>query len=56
MNVCSQMSLSAIVLKSPLRITSQFFKRMVGLVGVNSHREAPAVVSYALFMIIQSKS
>ena len=56
MNVCSQMSLSAVVLKSPLRITSQIFKRMVGLVEMNSHRETPAVVSDALFMIIQSKS
>ena len=55
-NVCSQMSLSAVVLKSPLRITSQIFKRMVGLVEMNSHRETPAVVSDALFVIIQSKS
>ena len=36
--------------------TSQFFKRMVGLVEMNSHRETPVVVSDALFMIIQSKS
>ena len=36
--------------------TSQIFKRMVGLVEMNSHRETPAVVSDALFMIIQSKS
>ena len=50
------MSLSAVVLKSTLRITSQIFKRMVGLVEMNSHRETPAVVSDALLMIIQSKS
>ena len=56
MNVCSQMSLSAVVSTSPLRITSQVFKRMVGLVEMNSHREPPAVVSDALFMIIKSKS
>ena len=36
--------------------TSQFSKRMVGLVEMNSHRETPAVVSDALLMIIQSKS
>ena len=36
--------------------TSQFFKRMVGLVEVNIHRETPAVVSDALYIIIQSKS
>ena len=36
--------------------TSQIFKRMVGLVEMNSHRETPAVVSDALFMIIQSQS
>ena len=36
--------------------TSQIFMRMVGLVEMNSHRETPAVVSDALFMIIQSKS
>ena len=74
MNVCSQMSLSAVVLKSPLRMcvylqtfeaalfwkkknnTSQICMRMVGLVEMNSHRETTAVVSDALFMIIQSKS
>ena len=49
------MSLSAVILKSPLRITHlKFFKRMVGLVEVNRHRKTPAVVSDALFMIIQS--
>ena len=36
--------------------TSQIFRRMVWLVEMNSHRETPAVVSDALFMIIQSKS
>ena len=36
--------------------TSQIYERMVGLVEVNSHLETPAVVSDALFMIIQSKS
>ena len=36
--------------------TSQIFKRIVGFVEMNSHRETPAVVSDALFMIIQSKS
>ena len=36
--------------------TSQIFKRMVGLVEMNSHRVTPAVVSDALFMIIQSKT
>ena len=36
--------------------TSHIFKRMVGLVEMNSHRETPAVVSDALFMIIKSKS
>ena len=36
--------------------TSQIFKRMVGLVEMNSHRETPAVVSVALFMIIHSTS
>ena len=36
--------------------TSQILKRMVGLVEMNSHRETPAVVSDALFMIIESKS
>ena len=35
--------------------TSQILKRMVGLVEMNSHRETPAVVSDALFMIIQSE-
>ena len=51
MNVCSQMSLSAIVSKAPLRITiqSQILWRMVGLVEFYSYRETPAV---ALFMII----
>ena len=32
---------------------SKIFKRMVGLVEINSHRETPAVVSDALFMIIK---
>ena len=32
--------------------TSQIFKRMVGLVEMNVHRENPAVVSDAPFMII----
>ena len=51
------MSLSAVVLKSPLRITTSLIrKRMVGLVEMNSHRETPAVVPDAIFMIIQSKS
>ena len=36
--------------------TSQIFKRMVGLVEMNSHRKTPAVVSDDLFMILQSKS
>ena len=54
MNVCSQMSLSSVVLKSPLRIT--YVKFLSGLVEMSSHREAPAVVSDALFMIIKSKS
>ena len=36
--------------------TSQICMRMVGLVEMNSHREAPAVVSDAIFMIIKSKS
>ena len=36
--------------------TSLIFKRMVGLVEMNSHWETPAVVSDALFMIIKSKS
>ena len=36
--------------------TSQIFKRMIGLVEMDSHRETPAVVSDALFMIIRSKS
>ena len=36
--------------------TSQMSMRMVGLVEVDSHRETPAIVSDALFMIIQSKS
>ena len=36
--------------------TSHIFRRMVGLVEVNSHRATPAVVSDALYMIIQSKS
>ena len=36
--------------------TSQIPKRIVGLVEMNSHRATPAVVSDALFMIIQSKS
>ena len=48
MNVCSQMSLFAVFLKSPLRITLQIFKRMVGSVEMNSHLEIPAVVSDAL--------
>ena len=34
----------------------QIFKRVVGSVEMNNHRETPAVVSYALFMIIKSKS
>ena len=51
MNVCSQMSLSAVVLNSPLRIASHIFKQMVGLVEINSHRETPAVVSDALFRL-----
>ena len=55
MNVCSQMRLSAVFFMSPLRITSQNFKRMVGLVEINSHRKTTAVVSDALFMIIKSK-
>ena len=51
------MSLPAVVVKSRLRITHvKFFKRMVGLVEMNSHRETPAVVSDALFMIFKSKS
>ena len=57
MNVCSQMSLSAVVLKSPLRITHlKLLGEWSGFVEMNSHRETPAVVSDALFMIIQSKS
>ena len=36
--------------------TSNIIKRMVKLVEMNSHRETPAVVSDALFMIIKSKS
>ena len=56
MNVCSQMSLSADVLMSPLRITHLNFKRMVGLVEMNSYRETSTIVSDALFMIIKSKS
>ena len=36
--------------------TSQIFKGMIGLVEMNSHRETPAVVSGALFMITKSKS
>ena len=36
--------------------TSQNFQLMVGLFEINSHRETLAVVSDALFMIIQSKS
>ena len=35
--------------------TSQILKRMVGLVEMNSHRETPAVVSDAPFMITKSK-
>ena len=51
------MSMSAVILKSPLRITHlKKIKQMVGLVEMNSHRETPAVVSDALFMIINSKS
>ena len=34
--------------------TSEILKRMVGLVEMNSHRETHAVVSDALFMIINS--
>ena len=57
MNVCSQISLSAVFLKSILRITHlKIYKRIVELVEMNSHRNTPAVVSDALFMIIQSKS
>ena len=56
MNVCSQMSLSVVVLMSPLRTTHQIHKRMVGLAEMNSHRETHAVVSDSLFMIIRSKS
>ena len=53
MNVCSQMCLSAVVFKSPLRITHlNFLRRMVKLVEMNSHRETPAVVSDALSMFI----
>ena len=36
--------------------TSQILKRMAGSVEMNSHRETPAVVSDALFMIIKFKS
>ena len=36
--------------------TSQIFKRIVGLVEMNSQRVTLAVVSDALFMIIQSKT
>ena len=36
--------------------TSQISMRMPGLVEMNSHRETPAGVSDALFMIIKSKS
>ena len=51
------MSLSAVVLKSPLRITHlKIFKRIVEMVEMNSHRDTPAVVSDALFIIIQSNS
>ena len=35
--------------------TSQVFNRMVRLLEMNSHRETPAAVSDALFMIIKSK-
>ena len=55
MNVCSQMSLSAIILMSPLRKTHLNFLSQ-WLVEINSHPESPAVVSDALFIIIQSKS
>ena len=34
--------------------TSQILTRMFGLAEVNSHRETPAVVSDAIFMVIKS--
>ena len=52
MSVCSQISLSAVALSRQWEYP--IFKRMDGLVEVNSYRETPAVVSDALFMVIQS--
>ena len=50
MKVCSQMSLSAVVLMSPVRITNLKFL-CEWSVEMYSHRETPAVVSDALLLM-----
>ena len=44
--------MSSVVLKSPLRITYHFFKRMVWSVEMNSHPDTSAVVSDALILLL----